>query len=66
MMYVAVVILTVMGSATFQMNDTASDGYPTLEGCYTRIAVMIRNVAMAAPVINAQGICMEKKLGQQL
>ena len=66
MMYVAVVILTVMGSATFQMNDTAADGYPTLEGCYTRIAVMIRNVAMAAPVINAQGICIEKKLGQQL
>ena len=57
MIWKAIVIMTVMGSPTFQLHDTLKTGYPSTQECYVRTAMMIRETVMNLPVVQAVAIC---------
>jgi hypothetical protein len=60
MLYKAVVILTLMGNPTVQLDDLeATQGYETLGECYSRGAEMIAAFANRAKIVYAFAICVE-------
>ena len=60
MLWKAIVIITVMGSPTFQMHDQlVPAGYSTTNECYARTAAMLRDLAMRMPVLQAISVCVD-------
>ena len=66
MLYKAVVILTLMGNPTVQVDDLQSlQGYKTLGECYSRGAEMIATFATRARIAYAFTICVENVLPKE-
>ena len=58
MTFVAIVIVTALGTPTFQLDDTVNPpGYKQPAECWLRVAHMVRSISTKIPVTNAIGVC---------
>jgi hypothetical protein len=58
MTFMAIVIVTALGTPPFQLDDQINPvGYNDLGQCWFRVANMVREVSNRIPVTNAVGVC---------
>ena len=63
MKFIAVVVITALGTPTFQLDDQLKpNGYDSATECWMRTSVMIRDITSKVPVTAAVGTCINNPI----